>query len=410
MSRLLTRAAALALACTSAPRIVLRAQGTTPADTAIPNRTPPTPARRPWYDRLSLRGYTQIRYNRLLETNPALAGAQCDRSIGRNGGFFIRRGRIILSGDVSDRVTVYIQPDFASDAAGQPHYMQLRDAYFDLFFDKAKTFRARIGQSKVPFGWENLQSSSNRLPLDRADPTNSALPNERDLGVFLYWANSTARARFRILTDSGLKGSGDYGVLGVGVYNGQTANRPEANDGQHAVLRLTYPFRFPNGQVVEASLQGHRGRFVTARSTGVTGGPEFDDERVAGSLVVYPQPVGLQAEWNVGRGPEFDHDARVVRERRLAGGYVQSMLRLRPRGHVVTPFARLQHYRGGKKLETDARSYRVRELEGGVEWLPFAAFELTATYVTSDRTFEDAADPHNRQKGQFLRLQAQFNY
>jgi hypothetical protein len=408
--RSLPRTAVLALACAVTPRAAVRAQGV-PTDTSTRPAAPAAaPARRQWFERLSLRGYAQIRYNRLLETNERLTCAQCDRSIGNNGGFFIRRGRLILSGDVSDRVSIYIQPDFASDAAGTLHYLQLRDAYFDLFFDKAKTLRARIGQSKVPFGFENLQSSSNRLPLDRADPTNSALPNERDLGVFLYWASRTARSRFRILTDSGLKGSGDYGVLGVGLYNGQTANRPEANDGQHAVLRLTYPFRLPNGQFVEAGVQGYSGKFVIARSTGVTGGPQFDDERVAGTLVVYPQPLGLQAEWNVGRGPEFDHDARVVRSRRLAGGYVQSMFRARTRGHVITPFVRAQQYRGGKKGETDARSYRVREAEGGVEWLPFAAFELTATYVVSDRTFEDAPDPHNRQKGQFLRLQAQFNY
>jgi len=52
----------------------------------------------------------------------------------------------------------------------------------------------------------------------------------------------------------------------------------------------------------------------------------------------------------------------------------------------------------------------VRELEGGVEWLPVSAFELTASYVTSDRRFEDAATIGNREEGQFLRLQAQFNY
>ncbi|HKG95097.1 MAG TPA: porin [Gemmatimonadaceae bacterium] len=408
MTRLLPRAAALALACSLTPRAAARAQGT-PSDTS-PVRPTPVPPRRPWYERLSIRGYTQVRYNRLLESNPRLTCPQCDRSIGRNGGFFIRRARLVVSGDVSDRVHIYIQPDLATDAAGQLHYAQIRDAYFDLYFDKAKTLRARIGQSKVPYGWENLQSSSNRLPLDRADPTNSGVPNERDLGVFLYWANATARARFRILTDSGLKGTGDYGVLGFGVYNGQTANRPEANDGQHAVLRLTYPFRLPNGQFVEASVQGYSGRFVVTRSTGVGGGPEFDDERVAGSLVVYPQPLGLQAEWNVGRGPEFDHNATVVRTRHLEGGYVQTMLRTRPGAQVVTPFVRAQQYRGGRKLDTDARSQHVRELEGGVEWLPFAAFELTASYVASDRTAEDAADPHNRQKGHFLRLQAQFNY
>lgn len=406
MRRIASFATVLLLA--AAPRGASLAQGTPSADSGAAR--PAQPPRRPWYDRISLRGYTQVRYNRLLESNAQLTCSACDRSIGRNGGFFIRRARLVVSGDVSDRVHVYIQPDLATDASGQLHFAQLRDAYFDLYFDRAKTLRARVGQSKVPFGWENMQSSSNRLALDRAEPLNSAVPNERDLGVFVYWESATARARFRILTDSGLKGTGDYGVLGVGVYNGQTANRAEANDGQHAVLRLTYPFRLPNGQFIEAGVQGYSGRFVVARSAGVTGGPEFTDERVAGSLVIYPQPLGLQAEWNAGRGPEFDHDARTVRSRRLEGGYVQAMLRTKPGTHVVTPFVRAQRYRGGRKLDTDARSERIREVEGGVEWLPFAAFELTAAFVASDRTAEDATDPHNRQKGRLLRLQAQFNY
>ena len=39
-----------------------------------------TAARRPWYDRLSIRGYAQFRYNRLLETNEKLKCSTCDRS------------------------------------------------------------------------------------------------------------------------------------------------------------------------------------------------------------------------------------------------------------------------------------------------------------------------------------------
>jgi hypothetical protein len=52
----------------------------------------------------------------------------------------------------------------------------------------------------------------------------------------------------------------------------------------------------------------------------------------------------------------------------------------------------------------------MREYEVGAEWLPFSALELTAMYTISDRRFEDAATPDNRQRGQLLRLQAQFNY
>src|SRR5688572_5872188 len=64
----------------------------------------------PWYEKLSWRGYTQLRYNRLLETNPKLK-SEYDRSIGDNGGFIIRRARLVLSGQVHERVYVYIQPD-----------------------------------------------------------------------------------------------------------------------------------------------------------------------------------------------------------------------------------------------------------------------------------------------------------
>lgn len=41
-----------------------------------------------WFEKISLRGYAQLRYNRLFETNPALKCEQCDRSLGENGGFF----------------------------------------------------------------------------------------------------------------------------------------------------------------------------------------------------------------------------------------------------------------------------------------------------------------------------------
>ena len=77
---------------------------------------------------------------------------------------------------------------------------------------------------------------------------------------------------------------------------------------------------------------------------------------------------------------------------------------------TITPYLRAQYYNGGKKQETDARRYRVREYEAGMEWLPVVALELTAAYVVSDRRFEDGANPNNRQRGNLLRLQAQLNY
>ena len=65
-----------------------------------------------WYESFAIRGYTQFRYNRFLETNSNLNCEQCDRSIGNNNSFFLRRMRIILFGNVHERVYIYIQPDF----------------------------------------------------------------------------------------------------------------------------------------------------------------------------------------------------------------------------------------------------------------------------------------------------------
>jgi phosphate-selective porin len=64
-----------------------------------------------------------------------------------------------------------------------------------------KKISLRVGQSKVPFGFENLQSSQNRLTLDRNDALNSAVANERDLGAFFY--ASKIRERFAMLVKDG---------------------------------------------------------------------------------------------------------------------------------------------------------------------------------------------------------------
>ncbi|MFN3528900.1 MAG: porin [Bacteroidia bacterium] len=365
----------------------------------------------PWYETIQLRGYTQIRYNRLFETNPDLTCRQCDRSWGNNGGFFFRRIRLIFFGNLHERVFFYIQPDFGSSPTGADNnFTQIRDAYFDLALDAKREFRFRIGQSKVPFGFENLQSSQNRLPLDRNDGLNSAVANERDIGVFFYWAPEHIRKRFSYLVRSGLKGSGDYGVFGIGIYNGQTASRPELNNSQHVVARITYPFELSNGQIFEPFASAYTGKFVINKRAGVLGADEFTDQRATAGFVKYPQPWGFQAEYNIGEGPMYNPANNTVERRPLNGGYVQAMYMLQRGGQLTYPFIRAQYYDGGKKHETDATRHLVRELELGIEWLPYPNFELVAMYTMSDRTFEDSVRPLNRQAGRLLRIQVQLNF
>jgi hypothetical protein len=382
------------------------------ASSAAPAEAP----KKPWYQAVSIRGYMQVRYNRLLETNPDLKCEQCDKSWGENGGIFFRRIRLIVYGQLHPRVYFYLQPDFASTPGGSNtgQFAQIRDAYFDVGLDAKSEFRVRLGQSKIPYGFENMQSSQNRLPLDRNDALNSAVVNERDLGAFLYWAPTKIRQRLKALVDDGLKGSGDYGVVAFGVYNGQAANRPEQNNGLHLAARVSYPIQLGR-QIIEPGLQAYSGRYAITKdqlsgSVKHNGTLSYLDERAAASFVLYPQPFGIQAEYNVGRGPEFNPATDSIETRRLHGGYVTLSYRAQLAGQQFYPFVRGQFYDGGKKYERDARSYQVQELEIGLEWQPVKYLELVPMYTLSSRRFEDLQTQGNRQRGRLLRLQAQLNF
>jgi hypothetical protein len=399
----------LMVACCLVSCLAAAQQGISSSDTVIKE-----PSKK-WYESMSIRGYVQARYNRSFETNPDLKCEQCDRSWGENGGFFLRRVRIIWFGQISKQVYFYIQPDFASSASSTSlNFAQLRDAYFDVGVDEKNEFRFRIGQSKVPFGFENMQSSQNRLPLDRADALNSALSNERDLGVFFYWAPEKTRKLFSSLVADGLKGSGDYGVIGLGMYNGQTANKPDLNNNRHVVARVSYPIAI-GSQIIEPGVQGYTGKYVMASdqlSAGVKANEkrEYDDQRVAGTFVLYPKPFGILAEYNIGKGPEFNTATDSIETRDLRGGFVTLSYKTQFKKHILIPFTRWQYYKGGKKHELDARSYRVEELEIGVEWQPVKQFEFVAMYTISQRRFEDFKNQDNFQEGSLLRLQAQINF
>jgi hypothetical protein len=379
------------------------------AATALPAKEP----EKHWYEKIKLRGYTQFRYNRIpgINRNDDLRNAQGDRFLGKDNGFGIRRARLIIQGDVHEHVFIYLQPDFASVIDTQLNVAIMRDWYADLSIDKDKEFRFRVGQSKVPFGFENLQSSQNRLPLDRNDAMNTAFRDERDIGIHFYWAPRHIRERFKYLVDSGLKGSGDYGVLGIGIVNGQAANRPALSDDMTGVARLTWPFKFGE-QFVELSAQGYFGKYQVSLGEGYTREDKnIRDARVGGTIVIYPQPLGFVAEGNWGVGPAAgEHERTRVEARKLAGGYAQLMYKIDDIGwtRALIPYARGAWYDGGKKFETNAPTHVVKELALGIEWQLISALEIVAEYDMAHRKVY--TKKLYDETGHVIRCQIQVNY
>ena len=416
-----------------------------------------------WFNKINIRGYTQMRYNVGLSgdraSNSAAKRAELkstgDGYIGNNTGFGLRRARVVFSGDISDYVSLYLQTDFASlipgtnaSQSGQ-HFAQLRDAYADIHFDKDHEYRIRAGISKTPYGWENLQSSQNRLTIDRADALNSAVPDERDLGLMAYWTPTDVQKLWKKLSKNGLKTSGDYGVLGVGVYNGQGLNRSEQNDDMYVVAHSTYPVELNflgdvfDGQVLEVGADAMSGRFTpntaaytvlgektpdclttavgskvatcatTSRNAPKVKGDDkgrISEDRVAVHAILFPQPFGLQAEWNWGRSGALNTATNTIERKSLNGGYVQAMYKIDKvfgtEGTII-PYVKWQTYKGAWKKDTNSPYVSTSELEAGVEYQIMKALELTVAYSDMNRTNNSV---YSQADGSLLRMQLQWNY
>jgi hypothetical protein len=329
--------------------------------------------------------------------------------------FGIRRGRVIYAGDATNHLYMYLQADYFGSISGGSG-LQARDYYADVSLDPAREWRVRLGQSKVPFGWSNLQSSQNRLAIERPDAINGAVEGERDIGAYLMWAPYEIRNRFKDLVKMGLRGSGDYGLFAIGAYSGNGLNRADNNGQTHYVARVSYPFEFDNGQFLELGVQGYTGRFLptTASIDGVR--PTIGDvkglrdERVGVTAILYPQPFGIEAEWNWGRGPVLSNDMSMISAESLSGGYIQASYRhIFDNQQEIVPFVRWQHFNGGRKFAENAPRNVVDELAVGLRYIPYPEVEMSLMYSHGDRTNTRSA-PFDQVKSRFLSIQAQVNF
>ncbi len=384
-------------------------------DLAAPNKDK-------WYEKLKIDGYSQFRYTGLLDNDARDLHVPADRSVDPDESFVLRRGRFKITGDITEHLYLYSQFDLAGSVFGSGGSLglQARDLFADISFDAEKEYRVRVGQSKVPFGWVNMQSSQNRGPMERPDALNSAVEGERDLGIYFMYAPESVRERFKELVKSGLKGSGDYGMLALGAFSGQGLNRSDRNGEPHVLARLTYPWKFPNGQFFETSINAYHGKYVVGTSSISPGGVRIDpvssddgvtDQRVGVSAILYPQPFGLEAEWNWGRGPELSSDYRSIGVGSLHGGYVQANYRVKTGWGEMFPFARWHYYDGARKFANNAPRTKVNEVDFGLEWSPWPEIELSVMYThTFQRTDTTSAPYRDVENADRLGLQVQWNY
>ena len=392
-----------------------------------------------WWEKLSLGGYAQVRYGVVTDAGdgapPQLLG---DRGIGDVDSFTLRRARLKIQGDVAPHLGIYIQPDFGVAPPGgsestATYFAQIRDWYGDIYVDDDKVHRFRVGQSKIPYGFENMQSSSNRAPMDRSDPINiSVAPNERDLGVIYYWTPTDKQEMFHDLQNARYKGSGNFGVVGLGIFNGQGGSLLDLNSVPHAVARVTWPWEIWAGQVCEVSVQGLCGELVVdgtkIRPLGT--GPEtipagtyqnggadgIWEKRLAGTFVWYPMDLGFQSEWHVGEAPGLSDDQTRVLSRAFYGGYAMAMYAIETEQHGTwIPYCRWSQLHGGYSTQKNAPYGNSFELSSGIEWQAFKELELSLEYSLVDRVNTQAINQpgalsYQYFDGSVLRLQCQLNY
>jgi len=122
-------------------------------------------------------------------------------------------------------------------------------------------------------------------------------------------------------------------VFGIGAYSGQGPNRSDSNDSVHTIVRAAYTFKSDSGQFYEAGIQAYTGKFVPTTKGIMLPDAEkeitlkFDadgvtDQRVGFTTVMYPQPIGFTAEWNIGRSPTLSDDYLTIDDDYIQGGYI----------------------------------------------------------------------------------------
>jgi len=275
-----------------------------------------------WYDTMKVSGYVQGRWEYSPDAQPGDA----------SNTFLVRRARTKFGANPDDRTEIEIQADWGESSAS------IKDAWLQRDLTAAGDWRVRLGLQKVPFGFETPQSSSVRLPLERNWLARRTIAGERDTGLVLFYTTPEDHELFGYAKKREY-GTGDYGNIALGVFNGQGADEGlDLNSNKHFTVRLCKPFAIGGstasdgpGRYAEVGASYYGGRYYSD-SLGVN----VDDELVGVHAYVAPKPLGLQAEYYDGKTEGDD----------LRGWYGMALFRPSDAGCL---FVRYDDYQGRRK-------------------------------------------------------------
>lgn len=173
-----------------------------------------------------LDGYAQFRY----QDDNAPAGKQ---------DFAVRRARFNIRGPVSERVSYRLefQLDAKESGKGTGSKVQMRTAYADYKLDQALI---RVGQAKLPWGYELLESVPDLWTGERCLFMDRLFPNQRDIGVQAQYRKSPNAPQ-----------------VDVGVFNGTGINTSDNNHRKNVMARVNFPL--PGGSVALSGYNGTNG-------------------------------------------------------------------------------------------------------------------------------------------------------
>lgn len=260
-------------------------------------------------------------------------------------GALLRRAGLGIDGPLGRGWSFEIAYDFAGDG-------DFKDAY--VRYEDARGGDWTLGQSKVPFGLEELGSSNDTLFVERALPGSVFAPSRR-LGV-AYAAHAPRRSLTAMAYGRDLQGDGGTGLAA------RAAFAPVQRD--NALLHL--------GAAVLAERPGGAVRYAARPESAVTDARLTDTGRLADVRRI--AQLGLEAAWQAGpmsTQAEWMH-ARLDRAHaqpgtRLHGWYAMA-------GWVLTG---------------ESRRYRHGVFKDVVPLRSSGAWELTARYSALD--LEDGA-------------------